>query len=110
MPITVILWCMTPGPGEVEARAIVLHINRDLPGHLDGDGHIDADDRRLATYLLTLTVMADDEPPFRCKVNAELPIGDQWNVQVGTHVPVTIDGRHDVTVDTAAIEHLYSLD
>ena len=104
------LWCMTPGPGEVEARAIVLHINRHLPGDVDGDGDVDADDRRLATYLLTLTVMADDEPPFRCKVNAELPIGDRWNVQVGTHVPVTIDGGHDVTVDTAAIEHLYSLE
>lgn len=89
------------GGKAVPARAIVVQMR---PGAPVGR---DAGDTPLATYLLALTVMLDDEPPFRCRVSAALPVTHQWHVCVGAHVPVTVTPTCDVVVDTAAIRELY---
>lgn len=89
-------------PTGTSARAIVLRIS---PASADPDGRDDG----LATYLLTLTVMPDDEPPFRCRVRAALPVVSQWAVAVGAHVPVTIGPTREVTVDTGALRALFDL-
>ena len=73
-------------PTGTPARAIVLQINRPCPASRSRWRSMPR--TGLATFLLTLTVMPDDEPPFRCQVTAELPIVDQWGVAVGAHVPV----------------------
>lgn len=88
-------------PTGTPARAIVLRIS---PGGADPGG---ADG--LATFLLTLTVMPDDQPPFRCRVRVALPIVGQWGVAVGAHVPVLIASTNDVEVDTAALRALFDL-
>ncbi|MFT3851897.1 MAG: hypothetical protein QM733_04050 [Ilumatobacteraceae bacterium] len=91
------------GGETVTARAIVVQIRPGAPARGD------AGEAPLATYLLALTVMLDDEPPFRCRVSATLPAAHQWHVCVGTHVPVTVTPGHDVVVDTAAIRRLFDL-
>jgi len=85
--------------GEVAGRAVVVQMTERAP----------TDGERLATYVLALTVMTDDEPPFRCRITAALPAADQWNVRVGSHVPVTITPPRDVALDTAALRALYEL-
>jgi hypothetical protein len=92
--------CPMNGSPDVSARAIVLQMTH-------GSGDLGAEP--LATYVLTLTVMADDEPPFRCRLSAALPSLDQWNVRVGSHVPVTIDGGRDVRLDVDALRRMYDL-
>jgi hypothetical protein len=104
-------------PVDIAARAIVLQIDE----HAASNGLPDADGdaldtvgqvagARMIAYLLTLTVMPDDEPPFRSKVEAGLPADARWQVRVGAHVPVTIAvATRDVRLDTAALQALSEL-